>query len=95
MSGENVRTRQEVRALAGADWEQFIQRVIVAWTKGLLNEASPGSRTLRKLFAASREEAELSLNYGVRALIFLKQGNSQLPVRLPVLPLVLPGILMH
>jgi hypothetical protein len=65
MSGENVRTRQEVRALVGADWGQFIQRVIerwddsliqtecagiLAWTKGLLNETSPGSRTLRKLF---------------------------------------------
>jgi uncharacterized protein (TIGR02679 family) len=106
MSGENVRTRQEIKALVGADWEQFIQRVIekwddsliqtecagiLAWTKGLLNETSPGSRTLRKLFAASREEAELSLSYGVRALIVLKQGNNQLPVRLPVLAARITG----
>ncbi len=106
MSGENVRTRQEVRVLVGTEWGQFIQRVIerwddsliqtecagiLAWTKGLLNETSPGSRTLRKLFAASREEAELSLSYGVRALIALKQGNGQLPVRLPVLAARITG----
>jgi len=106
MSGENVRTRLETRALADADWGQFIQRVmdkwedsllqpecaaILAWTKGLLNETSPGSRTLRKLFAATQEEAELSLSYGVQALIVLKRGNSQMQVRLPVLAARITG----
>ncbi len=61
---------------------------LIQWVDGLRDETSPGSRTLRRLFARSAREAEECLFRCLTALRFVMDhngANTGQPVRLPVL----------
>lgn len=61
---------------------------LIQWLDGLRDETSPGSRTLRRLFAKSARDAEECLSLCLTALRFVMEhdgGSSGRLVRLPVL----------
>ncbi|WP_190864035.1 TIGR02679 domain-containing protein [Paenibacillus arenilitoris] len=101
LNGEPVLTRREQTERMNAEWRGVIQAAIaesgaadkaaVRWAEGLMEESSPGFRTLRIVFAKSPEDARHCLKHCLAALnrIITAQGNK--PVRLPVLAAEITG----
>jgi uncharacterized protein (TIGR02679 family) len=100
LNGEALLTRQEHRRARDEKWERLIGEAIertnskspkevsnriLAWLEGLRNETSPGSRTLRKVFATSYDEASKCLDECLLALDTIAHGSLSLPIRLPIL----------
>lgn len=103
LNGEQARTRLEQKAIDDAEWEKLIHEAInilllkeasgkvVAWAEGLCDESSPGARTLRKVFANSRQEAAYCLNQALKALLMVTEGSHAVPIRLPILSAKVTG----
>lgn len=103
LNGEQARTRLEQKAIDNVEWEKLINEAIsvslleeaseevVAWADGLCDESSPGARTLRKVFATSRQEAAYCLKQALKALLMVTEGSHPFPIRLPILSAKVTG----
>jgi uncharacterized protein (TIGR02679 family) len=104
LNGESVRTRQEQRRIADAEWERVVQEAIeetgvsecdhsllFMWAAGLRDESSPGARTLRNVFAKSAKEASCCLEQCLIALRTVTKDPDKRPIRLPVLAAKVTG----
>lgn len=99
--GEPVLTRHEQAERLNAEWEGIVKSAIegagirdqgvLNWAQGLLEETSPGSRTLRAVFARSPGEARRCLEYGLAALNRAASGRGSRRVRLPILAAEVTG----
>ncbi|MFC4098475.1 TIGR02679 domain-containing protein [Paenibacillus xanthanilyticus] len=98
LNGGKVLTRKEQQLQSEEAWLSMIDRALIElgdgqpekdglmrWAEGLRDEASPGSRTLRRQFAISREEATECLRQCLAALKLLHRQADKKPMRLPVL----------
>ncbi|MFC4808836.1 TIGR02679 domain-containing protein [Paenibacillus sp. GCM10023250] len=99
MNGEPVLTRGERESLTYEEWKAFVQRSIeaagaaiasnnsrvLAWAQGLIDESSPGFRTLRTLFAKSQAEARRCLDHCLESLNIVVGRADTKPIRLPIL----------
>ncbi len=97
LQGEAVRTQQEMKDIADAEWKAMIREVldsaklprdaehIRGWAAGLCEESMPGARTLRRVFAQSASEARRCLQQCLTALALLEQVAVRKPIRLPIL----------
>ncbi|WP_010276138.1 TIGR02679 domain-containing protein [Paenibacillus senegalensis] len=67
--------------------------VVRRWAIGVLEEAAPGSRTFRTMFAQSPQEAQRCMVHCLRALrrVASSRGMGDRPIRLPVLAAQVTG----
>lgn len=104
MKGEPVYTRQQLDHLKQSEWRLMIATVldqvraleeydpeVIEWAQGLAEQSSPGSRTLKMVYAKSREEAVDCLRYGLMALNRIKMNKADKPIRLPILAAEITG----
>ncbi|MEK3883656.1 TIGR02679 domain-containing protein [Paenibacillus sp. PL2-23] len=105
ISDAPVLTRLELKQLAEAEWERLVRDAlskvyslfpeldsrIIRWAEGLRDESSPGTRTLRHVYARSAQEAENELAACITALHRVMDGRLKRPVRLPILAAEVTG----
>ncbi|MCA0758148.1 DUF2399 domain-containing protein [Paenibacillus sp. N4] len=105
LNGEPVLTRREQAIRINLEWTSIIQSVIeevcvtggetdngiFSWVQGLIDDSSPGSRTLRIVFAKSPEEAHRCLKLCIVALKSSVAAQGSKPIRLPVLAVEITG----
>lgn len=98
MNGEPVWTRGERDARTNGEWRALIvasledanltnasDNGVLSWVEGLVDESSPGARTLRTVFARSQVEARQCLDYCLEALKMVLRRKTKKPIRLPIL----------
>ncbi|WP_217594136.1 TIGR02679 domain-containing protein [Cohnella sp. GbtcB17] len=105
LAGESVLTLGERQQLIDAEWNRMIEGELaaalldadgddraIAWAEGLAAERSPGSRTLRLIFAKSPLDAQPALRHALAGLhMLLASALTMRPIRLPILSALATG----
>lgn len=109
LEGEVLLTRGERKTVADAEWNGFIDEMIVygefsgsaaheailSWMECLRSEQTSGSRVLKKLFFISQAAAQECLKHCLNALMILAQTHAQSADQPAALPIRLPILAAH